>query len=50
MAFTYRELTVWQQSKDLCITLIRALEGCKNYSFVNQLSRSVLSVPSNIAE
>lgn len=51
MAFrNFEDLEVWRRSLDLSIEIYRLLAGCKTYSLKDQLERSALSVPSNIAE
>ncbi|MDY3197952.1 MAG: four helix bundle protein [Pseudomonadaceae bacterium] len=46
----FERLEVWRRSKDLSVELYRGLSSCLDYGFRNQLTRSGLSVPSNIAE
>lgn len=48
--FSFQDLHVWQSSKDLCVQITKALVWCRDFWFLNQISRSSLSVPSNIAE
>ncbi|MBU2985804.1 four helix bundle protein [Saccharophagus degradans] len=43
-------LEVWQRSTTLCIEIYRYFDACADYSFKDQITRSALSVPSNIAE
>jgi four helix bundle protein len=43
-------LEVWKRSCRLSVELYRELNGCKDYGFRDQITRSALSVPSNIAE
>ena len=50
---SYRELVVWQKSKDLAIKtykLTKYLPSEERYSLCDQMKRSAISVPSNIAE
>ena len=47
---SFEELDVWKRSMRLTIDLTNHLKGCKDYSFKDQVLRSALSVPSNIAE
>lgn len=44
------QLEVWQRSSQLCIELYRTLASYRESAFKDQISRSALSVPSNIAE
>jgi four helix bundle protein len=46
----FEELVVWQRSSQLCITLYRELDGSRQWSYRDQITRAALSVPSNIAE
>ncbi len=46
----FEKLEVWKRSCRLCVNLYRATEGSKSYGFKDQITRSALSVPSNIAE
>ncbi|MGB7388387.1 four helix bundle protein [Pseudomonas neustonica] len=46
----FEKLEVWRRGKDLSVAMYRALADCPDYGFRNQLTRSALSVPSNIAE
>ena len=49
----YRELTVWQKSFDLCVSVYRKTRRFpKNelYGLTTQMQRASVSIPSNIAE
>lgn len=46
----FEQLDVWKRSCRLSADLYGELEGCKNLNFKDQVCRSALSVPSNIAE
>ena len=46
----YRKLDVWQRSRLLSIFVYREVGYCRDYGFKDQITRSALSVPSNIAE
>lgn len=49
----YRELKVWQMGKDLAILAYRSTQSDiwnRDWGLRDQLSRSAVSVPSNIAE
>ena len=46
----FEKLEVWKRSCRLCVDLYRALNGCRDFGFKDQITRSALSVPSNIAE
>jgi four helix bundle protein len=43
-------LEVWKRSSRLCVEIYRATQGCRDYGFRDQVTRSALSIPSNIAE
>jgi four helix bundle protein len=49
----FRELKVWQKSKDLAVHVYK-ITGmgpfCKDFGFRDQMRRSSVSIPSNIAE
>lgn len=46
----FEKLEVWKRSSRLCVEIYKALDGCKDRVFKDQITRSALSVPSNIAE
>ena len=49
----FRELKVWQKSKDLAVTIYRITQEGKfsrDFGFRDQIRRAAVSVPSNIAE
>jgi four helix bundle protein len=46
----FEDLDVWKRSCRLSVALYRELECVKNWGFRDQITRSGLSVPSNIAE
>jgi len=46
----YQNLDVWKMSFTLCKHTYQAVEHIKDYAFKDQIRRSSLSVPSNIAE
>jgi four helix bundle protein len=43
-------LEIWLRSKNLAIDVYRELAGLRDFGFKDQITRSALSVPSNIAE
>ena len=50
---TYKELNVWQKSMDLTVEiyrLVKLLPKFEIYALSDQMRRSVVSIPSNIAE
>lgn len=46
----FERLDVWQRSRHLTVQVYKALAECRDYGFRDQVTRSALSVPSNIAE
>lgn len=46
----FEKLDVWKRSCGLCIAIYKTLDGSKHFGFKDQITRSALSVPSNIAE
>ena len=46
----FEELEVWKRSARLSANLYQELKALKDYGFKDQITRSGLSVPSNIAE
>jgi four helix bundle protein len=50
MSKSFDDLQVWQRSKALAVQVITALSASKNYSLKDQVIRSAISIPSNLAE
>jgi len=53
MLKNYKELKVWQKSYRLCLEIYKATKEFpkeETYGLISQIRRSVISVPSNIAE
>lgn len=46
----FEDLEVWRISMNLSVLIYRTLKSCKDYSFRDQIQRSSVSIPSNIAE
>ena len=46
----FEELEVWKKSTRLSVEIYKSLVDLKDYGFRDQITRSSLSVPSNIAE
>ncbi|WP_322359451.1 four helix bundle protein [Pseudomonas sichuanensis] len=46
----FEKLMVWQRSKDLAVGMYQAFADCRDFAFKSQITRSAVSVPSNIAE
>jgi four helix bundle protein len=50
MAKSFEDLEVWQRSRTLAVQVCRALKDCRDFGFRDQITRSAVSVPSNVAE
>jgi len=53
MAQSFRELTVWQRAMQLTVAVYKLTQGFPReelYGLTSQIRRSVVSIPSNIAE
>ncbi len=46
----YEKLEIWLRSKSLAVDVYRELAELRDFGFKDQITRSALSVPSNIAE
>ncbi len=46
----FEDLEVWKRSARLSVELYKATKSIKDYNFRDQITRSGLSIPSNIAE
>lgn len=46
----FEKLEVWKRSSRLCVDIYKVFAQCKDLGFKDQITRAVLSVPSNIAE
>lgn len=46
----FENLYVWQRGTALCVEMYRYFAGHRDFGFKDQITRSALSVPSNIAE
>jgi four helix bundle protein len=45
----FEELDVWKRAVALSAEVYRTLAQCSDYGFRDQITRSALSIPSNIA-
>ena len=51
MAFqSFEELEVWQRGCRLAVDVFKTFATCRNFTMQDQIQRSALSVPSNVAE
>lgn len=46
----FEDLVIWQEGMKICYQIYDALEQCHDFGLRNQMERSAVSVPSNIAE
>jgi len=46
----FEDLEVWKRGVELSANIYREMKGLKDYGFRDQITRSSLSIPSNIAE
>ncbi len=47
---SFEDLIIWQNAMNLCDEVYTVLRKCKDYSLRDQMQRSAVSIPSNIAE
>jgi four helix bundle protein len=47
---TFEKLEVWRRAHALSIEIYRALDGCRDWGFKDQITRSANSIADNIAE
>lgn len=46
----FEDLNVWKEAMRLASDIYKSLFGWKDFSFINQIRKSAVSIPSNIAE
>ncbi len=46
----FEDMDVWKESSRLSVSVYRELANLKDFGFKDQITRSGLSIPSNIAE
>lgn len=46
----FEDLEVWKKAVAMCVEVFQTLSDLKDFGFRDQITRSALSVPSNIAE
>lgn len=46
----FEEIISWQKSKELTLLVYKLFRRNKDFSFVNQIKRAVISISNNIAE
>ena len=47
---SFEDLEVWKQACRLAVKVYAELKDCRDYNLKSQLTRSAVSIPSNIAE
>jgi len=47
---SFEDLEVWRRSKALAVEVCLMMRECRDYGFRDQITRSAVSVPSNISE
>ncbi len=47
---SFEDLRIWRDGMNLCNEIYTNLKFCKDYSLRDQMQRSAVSIPSNIAE
>jgi four helix bundle protein len=50
MYSSFENLEIWQRATRLAVTLYGALKDCKDFGLKDQMTRSAVSIASNIAE
>jgi four helix bundle protein len=50
MGSSFEDLEVWKKSCRLSVRLYKLLIDCRDYGMKDQMLRSSISIPSNIAE
>jgi four helix bundle protein len=46
----FEDLLVWQKARSVSVAIYKAFRDCRDFGFKDQVTRSSLSIPSNIAE
>jgi four helix bundle protein len=47
---SFEDLLIWQLAMELCDEVYEAMKNCKDFGLRDQMQRSSVSIPSNIAE
>ena len=47
---SFEDLDVWKRSSRLTVEIYRILRECRDFGLKDQMTRSAVSIPSNIAE
>jgi four helix bundle protein len=46
----FEDILAWQKAGQLTILVYKLFRDCKDYNFINQIQRAVISIMNNIAE
>ena len=46
----FEDLNVWREGMELTVEIYKLLKDCQDFSLRDQMQRSAVSIPSNIAE
>ncbi len=46
----FEDLDIWKEGMEVCYLVHECLSKCHDYGLRNQMERSAVSIPSNIAE
>jgi four helix bundle protein len=47
---SFKDLIVWQKSRELVVDIYKAFSGCKDFGFKDQIQRASVSIANNVAE
>jgi four helix bundle protein len=50
VSHNFEHLEVWKRATDLAVRIYKEIHGLKDYTIRDQMLRSAVSIPSNIAE
>ena len=46
----FEDLEIWKRGMNLSVSIYKEFRDCKDFGFKDQITRSSLSIPSNVAE
>ena len=47
---SFKDILAWQKARILTVDIYKAFEGCRDFSFRDQIQRASISIMNNIAE